>query len=43
MNYLPALYSIYSTKFKGIMVQPVMADVNNDGTEDILVISFDGN
>jgi outer membrane protein assembly factor BamB len=36
------MVSIFRGKKKGVMVPPVIVDVNNDGTDDILVSSYDG-
>lgn len=39
---IKGLYSVYKSVSKGIMVPPVLVDVNQDGTKDILMLSFDG-
>jgi hypothetical protein len=36
------MFRLFKSKTKGVMVPPVLADVDNDGTSDILVMSFDG-
>jgi hypothetical protein len=36
------LFRLFKSTSKGVMVPPVLADVNNDGTSDILVMAFDG-
>ena len=35
------LFSMYRTQIKGIMIPPVLTDVNGDGVHDILMTSFD--
>ena len=39
---IKGLFSLYTSHTKGVMVPPVLVDVNKDGTNDILVSSFDG-
>jgi hypothetical protein len=36
------MYSLFESRIKGVMVPPVLADVNQDGTRDILLMSFAG-
>jgi outer membrane protein assembly factor BamB len=36
------LYILYGAEAKGVMVPPVLVDINKDGNKDILVSSFDG-
>lgn len=35
-------YVVFSGNETGIMVPPIMADVNNDGIKDILMTAFEG-
>jgi hypothetical protein len=42
IDYIPAMYSIYSSKFKGLLAAPVLVDTNGDKTNEILIITFDG-
>jgi hypothetical protein len=37
-----SLYILHKTLTKGVMVPPVLADINNDGTRDIFILTFDG-
>ena len=39
---IKGLFNLYESNSKGVMVPPVLCDVNNDGTKDILMSSFDG-
>lgn len=39
---IKGLFSLYKCSSKGIMVPPVLVDVNQDDTNDILMLSFDG-
>ena len=41
INYIPTMYSIYSSKFKGLTVAPVLVDTNKDETNEILIITSD--
>jgi len=41
-RFLKGLFTLYTSTSKGVMVPPVLADVNNDGTKDILMSAFDG-
>ena len=41
IDYIPAMYSIYSSKFKGLLAAPVLVDTNGDKTNEILIITFD--
>ena len=39
---IKGLYSLYKSESKGVMVPPILVDVDNDGCKDMLVSSFDG-
>ena len=41
-KYGVCLYELYRSESKGIMVPPVIVDLNHDGVDDLVVSAFDG-
>ena len=41
-KYGVCLYELYKSELKGVMVPPVMVDLNQDGIDDLVVSAFDG-
>ena len=39
---LPCIYISFRSDVKGVMVPPVLIDMNKDGVKDILMSSFNG-
>ena len=41
-KYGVCLYELYKSESKGVMVPPVVVDLNHDGVDDLVVSAFDG-